>query len=165
VYVGTTVVLAVIEGATLTVANVGDSRAVLFRDGRAVRLSVDHKPDLPEEAQYIQSKGGFVKDGRVSGMLAVSRALGDGFLHEVAHPVPHIVRVELTEKDTRLILACDGVWDVMSDQEACELIAAEIDPLEAAKKLRDKAYELQSLDNISVIVVFLSEEVTDAPGD
>jgi serine/threonine protein phosphatase PrpC len=155
-YVGTTAVLAAVEGRTLTVANVGDSRCVLFRDGRALRLSVDHKPDLPDEAAYIQATGGFVKDGRVNAMLAVSRALGDGFLQPAVNPTPHLCRVELTEQDSLLILACDGVWDVMSDQAACELIAGHIDPLEAALTLRDKAYELDSLDNISVIVVFLS---------
>jgi serine/threonine protein phosphatase PrpC len=162
VYVGTTAVVAVIDGTSLTVANVGDSRAVICREGKAVRLTVDHKPDVPEEVQRIQSQGGFVKEGRVSGMLAVSRALGDGFLNKVAYPVPNVTKTELTEGDTRLILACDGVWDVMSDQQACDLIAAEIDPLEAAKKLRDKAFELESLDNISVIVVFLSEEAPEA---
>lgn len=56
-----------------------------------------------------------------------------------------------------MILACDGVWDVMTDQEACDLISPEIDPLQAAKKLRDQAFERNSLDNISVIVVFLAE--------
>lgn len=157
VYVGTTSVIAIIEGTTLTVANVGDSRCVLYRDGKAVRLSVDHKPDLPEETQYIQSKGGFVRDSRVGGMLAVSRALGDGFLGDAVNPTPSIRRVELNEFDTFMILACDGIWDVMTDQQACQVVAAEIDPLVAAKKLMDMAYELNSLDNISVIVVFLSE--------
>jgi serine/threonine protein phosphatase PrpC len=160
-YVGTTVVLAVVEDLTLTVANVGDSRAVLFREGRAIRLTVDHKPDLPEEMSYITSKGGFVNDGRANGMLAVSRALGDGFLRNAANPTPHLQRMELTEQDSLLILACDGVWDVMSDQEACELIAGQIDPLEAAITIRDRAYELSSMDNISVIVVFFTELLTN----
>ena len=157
VYVGTTSVIAVIEGKTLTVANVGDSRCVICRDGVAERLSVDHKPDLPEETAYIQSKGGFVREGRVGGMLAVSRALGDGFLGDAVNSTPSIKRIELKETDSFLILACDGVWDVLSDQESCDIVASEIDPLTAAKKLRDRAFELNSLDNISVIVVFLSE--------
>lgn len=161
VYVGTTAVIAVISGTTLTVANVGDSRCVLCRDGRAIRLTVDHKPDLPEETAYIQSKGGFVRDGRVGGMLAVSRAFGDSFLGDAVNPTPNIKRVELTEDDAFMILACDGVWDVMTDQDACDLISAEIDPLQAAKKIRDTAFEKNSLDNISVIVVFLAEAFAD----
>lgn len=161
VYVGTTSVIAVIEGTTLTVANVGDSRCVLCRGGAAQRLSVDHKPDLPNETAYIQSKGGIVRDGRVGGMLAVSRALGDGFLGDAVNATPSVCRVELSAGDSFLILACDGVWDVLSDQEACDIVAPEIDPLVAARKLRDRAFELNSLDNISVIVVFLSDALSD----
>jgi serine/threonine protein phosphatase PrpC len=118
---------------------------------------MDHKPDLPEEAAYIQERGGFVKDGRTNGNLAVSRALGDGFLQNAANPTPYLNRIELTEQDSLLILACDGVWDVMGDQEACELVSGFIDPMDAAITLRDRAYELNSLDNISVIVVFLGD--------
>jgi serine/threonine protein phosphatase PrpC len=156
------VVVAVIEGTTLTVANVGDSRCVLCRDGKAMRLSVDHKPDLPEEVQYLESKGAYVQDHRVNGMLAVSRTLGDSFLGEAANPTPHLARLELCRTDTFLILACDGVWDVLGDQEACEIVAPEIDPLDAAKKLRDRTFELDSMDNISVVVVFLSRAFADA---
>ena len=156
VYFGTTAVLAFVDGSTLTVANVGDTRCVLAHDGQAVRLTVDHKPDLPEEAEYIQSKGGIVKEGRLRGMLAVSRALGDGFLGDCVNPNPYIRQVQLSPQDTYIILACDGVWDVMSDQDAVDLIATEIDPLEAARKIRDHAFELNSEDNISVIVAFLS---------
>ena len=157
VYVGCTACIAVIEGNTLTVANIGDTRCVLCRDGKAVRLTVDHKPDLPEETAYIQSKGGFVRDARVGGMLAVSRSFGDGFLGESVNSTPHFVQETLTPQDQFIILACDGVWDVISDQKACDIVISEIDPLTAAKKLRDTAFELESTDNISVIVVSLSE--------
>lgn len=156
-FVGTTSVIAIANGTRLTVANVGDSRCVLCRDGKAVRLTVDHKPDLPEESAYIRSKGGFVREGRISGMLAVSRALGDGFLGDAVNATPHIRSLDLTEDDSFMILACDGVWDVITDQQACDIVASEIDPLIAAKKLRDAAFERRSFDNISVIVVFLSE--------
>ena len=157
VYVGCTACIAVIENTTLTVANIGDTRCVLCRDGKAIRLTVDHKPNLPEETAYIQSKGGFVRDDRVGGMLAVSRSFGDGFLGESVNPTPHFVQEQLTAQDQFMILACDGVWDVISDQEACDIVISEIDPLTAAKKLRDRAFELESTDNISVIVVSLSE--------
>ena len=157
VYVGCTACIAVIENTTLTVANIGDTRCVLCRDGKAIRLTVDHKPNLPEETAYIQSKGGFVRDERVGGMLAVSRSFGDGFLGESVNSTPHFVQEQLTAQDQFIILACDGVWDVISDQEACDIVISEIDPLTAAKKLRDRAFELESTDNISVIVVSLSE--------
>lgn len=58
-------------------ANAGDSRTVLARAGRAKEMSEDHKPENPGELSRIQRAGGFVEDGRVNGMLALSRALGD----------------------------------------------------------------------------------------
>lgn len=164
-YVGTTSVLASVENRTLTVANTGDSRCVLCRDGTAVRLSIDHKPDLPEETEYITSKGSYVQDNRVGGMLAVSRALGDGFLGDAVNSTPALKQIQLNENDTFMILACDGVWDVMTDQEACDLIASEIDPLVAAKKLRDTAFEKGSLDNISVIVIFLGDAFSNTDAE
>jgi len=155
VYVGTTSVVATLIGNQLTVANAGDSRCVLCRDGKAERLTIDHKPDLPEEADYIRSKGSYVADGRIAGMLAVSRALGDGFLGDAVNPTPHFVQVSLLPTDSFMILACDGVWDVISDQEAVDIVLPEVDPLTAAMKLRDEAYNRFSMDNISVVVVFL----------
>jgi serine/threonine protein phosphatase PrpC len=163
VYVGTTVLLAIIDDGTLTVANCGDTRCVLCRDRKAIRLSVDHKPDLPEETAYILSKNGTVGEGRLNSMLAVSRALGDGLMKDALNPTPFIRSIALTRDDRFMILACDGVWDVIEDQEACDLLATEIDPLTAAKKLRDQAFEKGSQDNISVIVVFLNEAFADEP--
>ena len=157
VYVGCTACIASIEKNILTVANIGDTRCVLCSDGKAQRLSLDHKPNLPEETAYIQSKGGFVRDDRVGGMLAVSRAFGDGFLGDSINSTPYFVMRQLTPKDDFLIIACDGVWDVMSDQQACDIVLSEIDPLIAAKKIQDTAFELESTDNISVIVVSLHE--------
>lgn len=65
--------------------------------------------------------------------------------------------VEIEEKSKFLILACDGLWDVMSDQEAVDLIFEENDPSKAAEVLRDEAFNRKSTDNISVIVVFLKK--------
>ena len=165
VYVGCTACIASIESNILTVANIGDTRCVLCSDGKAERLSLDHKPNLPEETAFIQSKGGFVRDDRVGGMLAVSRAFGDGFLGDCINPTPFFSMRELTPKDEFLIIACDGVWDVMSDQQACDIVLSEIDPLIAARKIRDTAFELESTDNISVIVISLHEveESTQSP--
>jgi|TARA_B110000967_G_scaffold192323_1_gene218872 protein phosphatase 1G len=74
---GSTCVVAVVKGDVLTVANAGDSRAVLCRKGKAVPLSRDHKPMDSDERARIQNAGGFVQEGRVNGSLALSRAIGD----------------------------------------------------------------------------------------
>ena len=167
VYAGTTAAEAAINGKRLCVAYLGDSRIVLNRGGQAMQLSEDHKPENPDEKAYIESHGGTIKDGRLGGMLAVSRALGDAFFGEAVRHVPDVKEIDLTPEDTQLIIACDGVWDVMSNQDAVNLIATEIDPLKAAKMIRDRAFELESTDNISVVVVFLGEgreadETTDS---
>merc|ERR1712232_512314 len=74
---GSTAVVACVVGGWVWCANVGDSRALLCRDGRAIQLSWDHKPDREDEAERIEAAGGFVTFHRVLGRLAVSRAFGD----------------------------------------------------------------------------------------
>lgn len=94
-------------------ANVGDSRAILCRNGVAVRMTIDHKPNLPEETKRIEEAGGFIgRCNRVNGLLAISRALGDHMLkpNEVVSAVPYTKEAELTDTDTYLLLACDGLF-------------------------------------------------------
>lgn len=74
---GSTATTVLVAGNVLFVANTGDSRTVLSRKGRASRLSNDHKPSRPDEAQRVRDTGGFVIHGRIMGELAVSRAFGD----------------------------------------------------------------------------------------
>eukprot|EP01090_Pellita_catalonica_P017942 TRINITY_DN5590_c0_g1_i1.p1 TRINITY_DN5590_c0_g1~~TRINITY_DN5590_c0_g1_i1.p1 ORF type:complete len:368 (+),score=66.55 TRINITY_DN5590_c0_g1_i1:88-1191(+) len=158
---GTTGVAMLLDAATrkCVVANVGDSRAILCRKGIvAKRLSLDHKPYDDAELERIKKLGGHVvgNTGRVNGQLAVSRAIGDFYLDPFVTPEPHITEIDLSNDDEFLILACDGVWDVISDQRACEIVAGETDPSVMARKLRDYAYLCGSDDNISVICVMLN---------
>jgi serine/threonine protein phosphatase PrpC len=158
-YVGTTAVVAILDGTVLTVANVGDSRCVLCRSGSPLRLSVDHTPQLPGEAKLITERGGSIVKGYVNGLLAVSRSLGDGFLGNCGNAHPHIESVSLKPGDAFLIIASDGLWDVMSDKEACEAIMGDVDLELAANTLVSQAYGRGSTDNISVIVVSLRDVV------
>jgi len=117
-------------------ANVGDSRTVMRRsNGTVVPLSYDHKPTNKEEKARIQESGGFVEFGRVNGSLALSRAFGDvGYKNNSSMPqerqaviaLPDIIRqkVQLSKIDgfEFVLVACDGVWDVMSNEEACDYI-------------------------------------------
>jgi serine/threonine protein phosphatase PrpC len=171
---GTTSVTAVITQdeksgkRVLHTANAGDSRAILCRNGKGIRLTIDHKPTLDEERKRINAADGFVANGRVNGMLAVSRALGDHLLkpNEVVSPDPFYAETPLLEAgDSHLILACDGVWDVMTDQQACEFVeeqsAQQTDTninqrmQNIAKALVEYAYNLHSMDNITVMVIKL----------
>mmetsp|Transcript_10803 Transcript_10803/g.17687 ORF Transcript_10803/g.17687 Transcript_10803/m.17687 type:complete len:135 (-) Transcript_10803:248-652(-) len=115
-----------------------------------------HRPKLPEESARIRESGGFVTArGRVNGILAVSRALGDIPLQPFVTPEPEVTETHLTTDDEFLILACDGVWDVLSKEQACEVVASEPNAEKAAVLLRDKAYSSGSGDNISVVTIQL----------
>ncbi|KAL0362311.1 UNVERIFIED_CONTAM: putative protein phosphatase 2C 58 [Sesamum calycinum] len=154
---GSTAVTAIlINGHKLVVANVGDSRAVICRKGAAKQLSVDHEPS--KERQLIESKGGFVSNipgdvPRVDGQLAVARAFGDKSLKRHLSSEPDIA-VEIIDDDVEfIILASDGLWKVMSNQEAVESIRSIKDSHSAAKRLIDEAISRKSKDDISCIVV------------
>lgn len=90
-------------------ANAGDARGVLCRGGKAVRLTYDHKGSDKQEAKRITDAGGFVMSGRVNGVLAVTRSLGDTSMKEFVVGAPYTTETELCEEDEFLILACDGV--------------------------------------------------------
>lgn len=136
------------------IANVGDSRIVVFRKGQPVRLTVDHRPNDPDEETRIKETGGMVVNQRVNGMLAVTRAIGDSFLEPFVTADPYTTCLDLNEKtDEFIVVACDGVWDFVSDMDACKIVQQEDDPRVASVKLRDFAYNKGSTDNISAIVL------------
>jgi Leucine-rich repeat (LRR) protein/serine/threonine protein phosphatase PrpC len=153
---GTAALVALVFGNRLIVANAGDQRAVLCRAGRPYQITRDHRPDVPEEKARIEHEGGFVSENkRVDGVLALSRALGDPELHPHVTHVPDIFHLELTPDDQFLIIACDGVWDFITNEQAVEIVGNEADAVRGAVKLRDYAHGLGSTDNISVIVYSL----------
>lgn len=139
----------------LYTANVGDSRIVLFRNGRSVRLTYDHKASDTLEMQRVEKAGGLIMKSRVNGMLAVTRSLGDKFFDGLVVGNPFTTSVEITAEDRFLIIACDGLWDVIDDQEACEIVKDIGDPNEAAKTLVRCALENGTTDNVTAMVVFL----------
>jgi len=157
----TALVRKVKDARYLYISNLGDARAVLSRGGKAVRLSYDHKPTLDEEKKRIEDVGGFVdSQGRVNGLVAVSRAMGDhnmkGENKSYISNDPYFSLVKLEEEADFLILACDGVWDVVEDQAAIDLIRdGAASCKERAKKLLLHAIKTGTEDNVSVIVVQL----------
>ncbi|KAI4318702.1 hypothetical protein MLD38_032377 [Melastoma candidum] len=156
---GSTAVTAILDnGQKLWVANVGDSRAVLSRKGQAVQLTTDHEPN--KERVSIEDRGGFVSNmpgdvARVNGQLAVSRAFGDKNLKSHLRSDPDIQCADVDQHTDFLVLASDGLWKVMSNQEAVEVARREKDPLKASKALVAEAIDRDSKDDISCIVVRL----------
>ncbi|XP_050212875.1 probable protein phosphatase 2C 10 isoform X2 [Mercurialis annua] len=154
---GSTAVTAIlINGQRLWVANVGDSRAVLSRGGQAIQMSIDHEPNT--ERGSIENKGGFVSNmpgdvPRVNGQLAVSRAFGDKSLKSHLRSDPDVQNCIIDNSTDILILASDGLWKVVSNQEAVDIARRIKDPMKAAKQLIAEALERDSKDDISCVVV------------
>ncbi|XP_051196447.2 probable protein phosphatase 2C 37 [Lolium perenne] len=124
IIVGSTAVVALLVRDRLIVANCGDSRAVLSRGLDAVPLSVDQKPDRPDEMARIEAAGGrvlFIDGPRVRGVLAMSRALGHELLKPEVICEPEITITIRSDDDHCLILASDGLWDAISNRKACDI--------------------------------------------
>mmetsp|Transcript_30156 Transcript_30156/g.35566 ORF Transcript_30156/g.35566 Transcript_30156/m.35566 type:complete len:593 (-) Transcript_30156:238-2016(-) len=184
---GSTATTSLIFGNRLYCPNVGDSRSVLCRNHVARAMSEDHKPSRDDESARIKAAGGFVINKRVMGELAVSRAFGDAEFkkgiseilgeenvgrgeenpdHDLTQPLviaePEFQCVDLDEKDDFLILACDGLFDVMTNQAVCDMVLSELNKHGDAQRTVDclshNAIEnLGSRDNVSILLVLLRD--------
>ncbi|MCL7040331.1 hypothetical protein MKW94_010753 [Papaver nudicaule] len=175
--IGSTAVVALISKDKIIVANCGDCRAVLSRDGSPIPLSQDHKPDGADERERIEAAGGTVINWngfRVLGVLATSRSIGDGYLKPYVTSVPEVTVTSRTKSDEFVILASDGLWDVLSNKMACKIARRCLEggvprrpsssPLDhtsnaahAAAVLVEIAITRGSKDNISVVIVELKK--------
>ncbi|KAH7839441.1 hypothetical protein Vadar_004227 [Vaccinium darrowii] len=181
--VGSTAVVAVVGEEEVVVANCGDSRAVMSCGGVVVSMSSDHKPDRPDELERIEGAGGRVinwNGNRVLGVLATSRSIGDHYLKPFVIAKPEVKVIKRTRADEFLILATDGLWDVVSNEFACQVVRTclagrmkmkfpafgregkfnedmkESRAEAAAAVLAELATARGSKDNISVVVVELN---------
>lgn len=189
---GTTVTAVLVTPEMIICANAGDSRTIID----AFPLSTDHKPSLPQERQRIIDAMGMVNFNRVDGELAVSRALGDfefkayNQSHIVADesidldmdskrnlartlkvsPFPEVTVHHRTDIDQAIILACDGIWDVMSNIECNELVQVLCEQGESdvgliAEEILDTCLKKGSRDNMTVLVGLLpAQEIGNGGG-
>uniref|UniRef100_A0A671YMP9 protein-serine/threonine phosphatase n=1 Tax=Sparus aurata TaxID=8175 RepID=A0A671YMP9_SPAAU len=140
---GTTAVVALIRGKQLIVANAGDSRCVVSERGKAVDMSYDHKPEDEVELARIKNAGGKVTmDGRVNGGLNLSRAIGDHFYkrnkvlppeEQMISAMPDVKVLTLNDDHDFMVIACDGIWNVLSSQEVVDFISERIKPDQTGK--------------------------------
>lgn len=164
---GTTVTFVIVDGWTVTVASVGDSRCILDTQGGAVAtLTVDHRlEENVEERERVTASGGEV--GRLSivggaqigplrcwpGGLCLSRSIGDMDVGEFIVPIPYVKQVKLSNAGGRLIVASDGIWDALSSEmaaKACRGLPAEL----AARQVVKEAVRMRGLkDDTTCIVV------------
>lgn len=174
---GCTSVVALMVGDQLYVANAGDSRGVLCRGGSAVALSFDHKPKKRREFERITAAEGFVnRVGRVNGNLNLSRSIGDLKYKQrkdmpreaqIITAEPDVSVVTLRPGDEFFVLACDGIWDCMTNQQCVDFVRAR---LGKAAKISDVCEEMLQFciaedpkktngiggDNMSVVIVKLN---------
>ena len=104
---------------------------MICRNGTAVALSEDHKPELDRERERIYAGNGYIENGRVNGNLNLSRAIGDlmykknpaiPLKDQIITSYPEIMEYELGPEDEFMILGCDGIWEVKTNQEVVDFV-------------------------------------------
>jgi len=181
---GTTVLIGLILGNTLYVANVGDSGLVLYRKGNTLRLTNAHTPKTPSEKARVEKAGGIIYNQRLGHPawnaklinIAVTRAFGDVYFKAnqftsgkpsgmIAEP--EIVKVNLTCDDEFILMGSDGFWDVVTPKEASEYVLSNSskDPSQICKELTEYAIKKSAIDNTTVLLVKLQahHEVPSLP--
>lgn len=158
---GCTAITALLVKDKIYIANAGDCRAILCRNGHAIALSRDHVASCPEERDRVIKAGGQAKwqvdNWRVGApALQVTRSIGDDDLKPAVTAEPEITEFSLSTEDEFLVMASDGLWDVISNEEVVRIIRDTVkEPGMCSKRLATDAAERGSKDNITVIVVFL----------
>lgn len=164
---GSCCVTALITKGDLIVSNAGDCRAVLSRGGVAEALTTDHRPSRQDEKDRIEALGGYIDSyngiWRIQGSLAVSRGIGDRQLKRWVIAEPETKVLKIKSDDEFLILASDGLWDKVTNQEAVDIArplcagSSKTQPLAACKQLVDLSVSRGSLDDVSVMVIQLPQ--------
>jgi len=135
-------------------ANVGDSRGLLISNDKVIRISFDHKCCDRGEIERINNSGGYVVNGRLSGTINLSRTFGDMSLKSVGlSPIPFTFNCELNKNDKYIILASDGVWDVISDIDIYNFSKLAENATQLSEKIIKKAIDFGSEDNISCLTI------------
>uniref|UniRef100_A0A0N4Z649 PPM-type phosphatase domain-containing protein n=1 Tax=Parastrongyloides trichosuri TaxID=131310 RepID=A0A0N4Z649_PARTI len=166
---GTTAIAALVTPEYAFLVNLGDSRAIFCKKNADVIATEDHKPYNEKERERIVKAGGNVMISRVNGALAVSRAFGDfeyknvpnlASTEQLVSPEPDVYEIKREpDMDEFFVLACDGIFDVMSNEELAELVrerlVVEKDLKEIANQILDFALSKGSRDNMTLILVTL----------
>jgi len=159
-HAGCTANVVMITKGEILCANAGDSRAVLSKKGKAKDLSVDHKPDIPSEKRRIERANGFVEDSRVNGMLALSRSIGDFEYKtntimkpedQIITAFPDVSIEKITADCDFIVVACDGIWDCLSSQDAINVVIEKLKKKKTKESLSALVEEM--LDSILAVDV------------
>ena len=140
-------------------ANCGDTRASLISPMKFKRLSYDHRADDEEEKRRVQNSGGTIINNRVMGALMLSRAFGDFELKSFGvkcEPFYSYTEIDLNEKNQFIILACDGVWDLNTEQDFQQLIMFCNDSEMLCSTIIKNTLRKDAWDNLSVFAIKLT---------
>lgn len=175
---GSTAVAVLIRGSTAVVASVGDSQAVLCTRGKALNCCPVHTPSVPGERARILAANGKISEGRIFGFLGVSRAFGDNdfktgkgefkdrFNGDLVVATPEILEHEISRSDEFLVLACDGLFDVMSPQQVVDFVRKKLaqhgNAQHASEELVSHAINIGSTDNVSAVIVCFNHALSFA---
>ncbi|SRR6266404_3933654 len=157
---GSTASVVFIKDNIAHFAHVGDSRMLLEEDGKIDFVTSDHKPNRADEYIRIEDNNGLIFNKRVNGFLAVSRAFGDyGLDKRLIIAEPEYRELSLTKKNRFLVLATDGLWDMVASEEVVGILCAKQSRVNdmnlLAKLLAGFAITRGSHDNITVMLVDL----------
>ncbi|KAL0917665.1 hypothetical protein M5K25_012744 [Dendrobium thyrsiflorum] len=156
---GTCVATILIKDGKLHVSNAGDCRVVISKKGVAYALTSDHRPEREDERIRIENLGGYVScyNGvwRVQDSLAISRAIGDANMKKWIISEPETRMIQLTKDSEFLIMASDGLWDKVSNQEAVDVVRQRKNSMQSCKDLVEISCSRGNRDDVTVMVVDL----------
>ncbi|XP_037947246.1 probable protein phosphatase CG10417 [Teleopsis dalmanni] len=179
---GCTAVVALLHGRDLYVANAGDSRCVVCRNGQTIEMSLDHKPEDIEESTRIHKAGGRVTlDGRVNGGLNLSRAIGDHAYkmnealpaeEQMISALPEIKKLIIGSEDEFMVLACDGIWNFMTSEEVVDFVRTRLaDGTKSLSKICEELFDNclapdthgdgTGCDNMTAVIVRFKPEILE----
>ena len=172
--VGSAAIVCLIVGDRIITANLGDSRAVLSRGGKAINLSIDHRPSNEKELERIYKGGGEVSMGRIHSRLSISRAFGDfdyktGNKGKCLSIEPDITQIFIDpEQDEFIVIGCDGLFEAYSSQEIVDSIRnrlaamqpTEQDPNRVIREIINEAvFENKTTDNVTALLITLTSGI------
>jgi len=153
-YTGSTATILLFQDNILYCANVGDSTAFIVYDNNIKKISTDHKCTNPKEEERILLKGGKITKNRVMGQLVLSRSLGDLFCKKFGvSNIPDISVNKLDRNVKYIVVASDGIWDVVKDNELLELSGNRKNAEGLCKDLVKLSINKETKDNVSCIVI------------
>ncbi|KAI0566604.1 Protein phosphatase 2C [Gracilaria domingensis] len=155
---GTTATVVALVGDIMTIAYVGDSRVIAFGKTEVKRLSEDHRESNPAEQLRCVREGGFFLKGRINGVLSLTRSIGDAEQRTIVLAEPEINEIQLNGFEA-VIIASDGIWDVLQDEEVAEIARKYCEKGEtvAVQRILDAAQGRGARDDVSAMIVNLKK--------